>query len=59
MNSEIVYEQLKTGRLSIPCLAGQRLIVLTPDAEVYPCEGLDQSLGNLRECDYRIQTVLE
>ncbi len=59
INSEMVYGQLKTGRLSIPCLAGQRLIVITPDGEVYPCEGLDQSIGNLREFRYQMQTVLE
>lgn len=58
INSEVVYGQLKTGRLSIPCLAGQRLIVLTPDGDVYPCEGLDQSMGNVREYGYQVQKVL-
>lgn len=58
INSEIVYEQLETGRLNIPCLAGQRLIVITPDGEVYPCEGLNRSMGNLREWDYRIEPIL-
>jgi MoaA/NifB/PqqE/SkfB family radical SAM enzyme len=59
MNTDIIYEQLKTGNLDVACLAGRRLIVITPHGEVYPCEELHQAMGNLRECGYQISAVLK
>jgi radical SAM protein with 4Fe4S-binding SPASM domain len=58
INTEIIAKQLKTGELDITCVGGQRLIVITPDGQVYPCEALEASMGSLRECDYSIHAIL-
>lgn len=40
------------------CQAGKRMIVLGPKGEVFPCEPLWYSLGNIREYDYNIHRLL-
>ena len=42
---------------SLPCYAGKLNLVLTEAGEVYPCEILSQSLGNVRDHDYDIMQV--
>ena len=42
---------------SLPCYAGKLNLVLTESGEVYPCEILPQSLGNVRDHDYDIMQV--
>ena len=59
MTMEIVSNQMKTGQLSVDCLAGQRLLVITHNGTVYPCELLSQSFGNLRDSDYNIKPLIK
>lgn len=55
---DVIYNQMTTGRLSVNCLAGRRLLVITHDGTVYPCEILEKPLGNLRETDYCIKPII-
>ncbi len=55
---EIAVEIAKKGRMVIPCYAGILSIVITEEGEVYPCEILDKSFGNLRDNDYGIRKIL-
>ena len=49
---------LKTGLCPLACKAPWLSCFITPQGEVYPCTGLNRSLGNLREADYDLNTVL-
>lgn len=36
----------------VPCTAGRQSAVIYADGSVFPCELLDESMGNLRDFDY-------
>ncbi len=42
---------------SLPCYAGRLNLVLTETGEVFPCEILPRSLGNVRDHDYDLMRV--
>jgi len=41
-----------------PCVAGRKLVVVSETGEVFPCEILGTTMGNLRNCDYNIKDLL-
>ena len=41
-----------------PCVAGRKLVVISETGEVYPCEILGKSMGNLRDYEYDLQRLL-
>ncbi|MEW6110065.1 MAG: radical SAM protein [Nitrospirota bacterium] len=43
----------------IPCFAGRLNIVLTETGDVYPCEILTDSFGNIKDYDYDIGKVMQ
>lgn len=49
----------KQGKMTYPCVAGRKVIVIGDDGELYPCEILSKSFGNLREADYNVKALLE
>jgi len=69
--SETLVKSEREKRMIVPCVAGGKLVVIRADGTVDPCEiletlmppekrpaGLENfSLGNLRECDYRISDI--
>jgi len=42
----------------IPCYAGRLNLVITESGNVYPCEILTETLGNVRDYDYDIRKVI-
>lgn len=40
-----------------PCVAGRKLVVISETGEVYPCEILGKSMGNLRDYDFDIRRL--
>jgi radical SAM protein with 4Fe4S-binding SPASM domain len=52
-----IHQTLTGQDRSLPCYAGKLNLVLTESGEVYPCEILTQSLGNVRGHDYDIMQV--
>ena len=43
----------------IPCYAGISNLVVTESGDVYPCEIRSDSFGNIRDFDYRLDSVLK
>jgi len=41
-----------------PCTAGQKLLVIAENGDVFPCEILERSFGNLRDFSYDIKKML-
>jgi len=48
----------KQRQRAIPCLAGSFNLVITEEGEVYPCEMLAQSFGNLRKVGFDLGKLL-
>ncbi len=57
LQRRFIHQTLIGQDRSLPCYAGKLNLVLTESGEVYPCEILPQSLGNVREHDYDIMQV--
>ncbi|KPK38041.1 MAG: hypothetical protein AMJ69_09505 [Gammaproteobacteria bacterium SG8_47] len=53
-----IAETLTRHQRLIPCYAGRANLVLTETGEVYPCEMLDESFGNVRRHDYDMRRIL-
>lgn len=56
---EEIAKSLSSGRLSRRCNAGSKLIVISETGEVFPCEILAEKLGDLREHDYNIASIMK
>jgi len=57
VNNQVI-QIMKTKRMPGRCYAYSKMIVLQSNGDVFPCEYLDKSLGNLRNYDYDIKKVL-
>lgn len=42
-----------------PCVAGKKLLVISETAEIYPCEILGKTMGNLRDVDFNVYALLQ
>ena len=54
----LIHATLVEQRRQIPCYAGRLNLVLAEDGELYPCELLSSSLGNVRMHGYDVRRVL-
>lgn len=50
----VVFEE----RFLVPCVAGRKLAVIGETGEVFPCEVLGRSVGNVRNADYDVRALL-
>lgn len=57
LQRQLIHQTLTSGEKSIPCYAGKLNLVLTETGEVYPCEILPNSFGNVRDHEYDIIKV--
>lgn len=61
--AKLVYNQIpfvrKTAKMPTRCYAQSKLIVLQSNGDVYPCEYLNKSLGNIRDYQYSIRAILK
>jgi MoaA/NifB/PqqE/SkfB family radical SAM enzyme len=48
----LILKTVRENRFQLPCTAGCLTGVIQTEGDVYPCELLDSSIGNLRECGY-------
>lgn len=48
----------RMGRMTYPCVAGRKVIVIGDTGDLYPCEILSKSFGNLRDAGYDVKTLL-
>ena len=58
LQRRLIYETEKQGKRLIPCYAGRLTLVLDEKGDVYPCEILDEPMGNVRESDYDLGAIL-
>jgi len=49
----------RNGKMTYPCQAGKKVIVISDTGDVYPCEILNKSFGNLRDADYDVKSLLK
>jgi MoaA/NifB/PqqE/SkfB family radical SAM enzyme len=54
----LIYQTACEQKRSIPCYAGRLNLVLRESGDVYPCELLEGSFGNVRNSDYDIRSIL-
>lgn len=59
LQRRLIHRTAGEQRRLIPCYAGRLNLVLTEKGEVYPCEILSGSFGNVRDFDYDIKKVIE
>ncbi|MFC1631922.1 radical SAM protein [Candidatus Omnitrophota bacterium] len=62
---EVIFQTLKKDRMVLPCVAGRRMLTLTDDGLIVPCEMLNQIsperdsiMGDLRKNNYDIKAIL-
>jgi MoaA/NifB/PqqE/SkfB family radical SAM enzyme len=58
LQRSMIHRTMQERRRLIPCYAGRLNVVLTESGEVFPCEILTSSFGNVRDHDYDIMKVL-
>ena len=54
----LIHQTLVDRRKNIPCYAGKLNLVLTESGDVYPCEIISQSFGNIRDYDYDLMQIV-
>lgn len=59
LQRRLIHQTINEQRRLIPCYAGRLNLVLTENGEVYPCEILTQSFGNIRDYGYDIRRLAE
>ena len=57
-SAEIAYKTGKNNRACLQCVAGKKLIVMSEEGNIYPCELLSKKIGNIRDYDYDIGKLL-
>ena len=58
LQRRLIGRTLEADRRLVPCYAGNLNLVLTETGEVYPCEVLGQSLGNVRAHGHDVRGLL-
>ena len=56
---EHVLFAIKNGRNAVPCVAGRKIVVINENCDMYPCEILGKSMGNVKDFDYDIKKLLK
>ena len=54
---DIIAQVIEDKKYIIPCYAGTIHAVISERGEVFPCEILDKSLGNLRDCNFKFDSI--
>jgi len=58
LQRQLIHQTLIEQKRFIPCYAGKINLVLSETGEVYPCEMLSSSFGNVRDYDYNINEIV-
>ena len=58
LTPEIEMETMIKNRMILPCKAGKTVIVLGEYGDVFPCELLNKSFGNVRDYKYSMKKLL-
>lgn len=55
LQRRLIHQTVLEHKRLIPCYAGRLNLVLTENGEVYPCEIISESFGNIRNFKYNLQ----
>jgi MoaA/NifB/PqqE/SkfB family radical SAM enzyme len=58
MKYDFIARYLQERKMIVPCVAGTFNAVLYRNGEAFPCELLNQKIGNVRDFDYDLRKVL-
>ncbi|MFV2005272.1 MAG: radical SAM protein [Gammaproteobacteria bacterium] len=58
LQRRLIHQTLLDQKRLIPCYAGKLNLVLTEAGDVYPCEILSTSFGNVRDYNYNMKEVV-
>ncbi|GMR20459.1 MAG: heme b synthase [Gammaproteobacteria bacterium] len=58
LQRRLIHQTMLSHERQIPCYAGRLNLVLTETGEVYPCEILSTSFGNVRNYDYDMKEIV-
>jgi radical SAM protein with 4Fe4S-binding SPASM domain len=53
----LIVKTVRENRYQLPCTAGALTGVIQTEGDVYPCELLDEKIGNLRESNYDFPSI--
>lgn len=59
LQRHLIHQTMLEQKRLIPCYAGRLNLVLTENGNVYPCEILTESFGNVRNYDYDIGKIIQ
>lgn len=55
---DTIARTIETDQEIVPCVAGRKLVIVNEKGDVYPCEILGKTFGNLRRAEYNISKIL-
>ena len=55
---DVIFETVQNDKFVIPCEAGKKMLVITEEGEVKPCEILNVSYGKLQDYDFNLGEML-
>ncbi len=58
LQRRLIHRTMGEQKRIIPCYAGRLNLVLTEAGEVFPCELLTESMGNVRDCGYDVRKII-
>ncbi len=58
LQRRLIHETILQKKRETPCYAGRLNLVLTETGDVYPCEILTTSFGNIRDYDYDMRKII-
>ncbi|GMR21187.1 MAG: hypothetical protein BMS9Abin36_1786 [Gammaproteobacteria bacterium] len=58
LQRRLIHQTMRSHERQIPCYAGRLNLVLTETGDVYPCEILSTSFGNVRDYNYNIKEIV-
>lgn len=53
----LIYETVRQGRRQLPCFAGRIGAVMNEEGDIFPCEILQEKMGNVRDAGYDFKKV--
>ena len=53
----LIYETVRKGRRQLPCFAGRITAVMNEVGDIFPCEILSDSMGNVRDAGYDFRKI--
>lgn len=59
LQRRLIYQTMQNQKRLLPCYAGRLNLVITETGDIYPCEVLDKSFGNVKDFDYDIRKLLQ